>query len=90
MRKQKTKMADKFINMLVSFGLDTPVKRGIFGLVAGSAFDVISKPSWAYTVDGVRRSTYYANQDENSLVTSTYLPAGSTGVILGLALALFI
>lgn len=77
-------------NLLLSFGLNTWAKRGIFGFVVGSAFDVISQPSWAYTVDGVRRNSYYAQQDENSLITSTYLPAGSTGVILGVALAVFI
>lgn len=81
---------DSLRDFLMYWGLDTPMKRGIFGLIAGSTYDVVAQPSWAYTVDGVRRNTYYAAQDKDSIITSTYLPAGSSGVILGLILALFL
>jgi len=81
---------DKLTSFLVSWGLDTPVKRGVLGFVLGSGFDTIVQPSWAYTPDGVRRNTYYASQDKDSLITSTYLPAGSTGILLAIALGIFL
>lgn len=80
----------RLTSTLVGYGLETPMKRGIAGLITGMLYDVMLQPSWANTADGIRRNSYYAEQPEDGQITGTYLPTGSTGLILGAFLYFFL
>lgn len=73
-------------NVLISIGLNSPLKRFFFTTLSGSAMEFMFKPSYAFTGDGSMKRPIYITRNKGD----TYTPAGLIPGILGLLFSLFI
>lgn len=67
-------------------GLDSPIKRLLFGAALTESLVYLAKPGWAFVDAGIPREWSVFSSDENATSTPWWGP----GILVGIALAIFI
>lgn len=71
--------------LLGGLGLNTPLKRFLFGGLAGLSAEYYFKPGYAFTNGVMRTPIYLDNKPGN-----TYTPFGMIPALIGLSFAVFV
>lgn len=90
--KQATQMVDDhpvyriIEDVCVNLGLETPLKRFIFGFTMTETFVFMTKPAWAFTENGTMRTWDLRGVANDSTMVAWWVP----GLLVGAAFSIFV